>query len=88
MDFVRMRINVEAVNKLVDDEYRGNKSWLAEEVGVDKSYLNQILNKKVTNHSPKAIKGLLKVCERKKLDPKKYIFLGQRLKKINQKEGY
>lgn len=76
MRFVRMRINVDAVNELIKENFRNNKKWFSEEIGVDYSYLNQVLNHKSIDHSPKIINGIMKYCEKHKLDSKKYIFLG------------
>ena len=75
MEYIRMRINVDEVNKLIKEKFRNNKRWFAEEIGVDSSYLNQVLNKKAIDHSPKIIRGILNYCENNKLDSNKYIFL-------------
>jgi hypothetical protein len=76
MNFVRMRINIDAVNTLIKEKFRNNKKWFSEEIGVDYSYLNQVLNYKSIDHSPKIINGIMQYCERNKIDAKKYIFLG------------
>ena len=76
MDFVRLRFNIDAVNKLIEEKFRGNKTWFAEEIGVDASYVNQVLNKKAIDHSPKMLKGFMKYCKEKNIDSKPYIFLG------------
>ena len=76
MDIIRQRIDVNAVNTLVNEKFRGNKSWFAEEIGVDVSYVNQILNKKAIDHSPTMVKAIMKYCNENNLDEKKYIFLG------------
>ena len=75
MEFVRLRINIKAVNELVREKFRGNKSWFAETIGVDPSYVNQVLNCRKIDHSPKIIKGILKYCKDNNLDSHKYIFL-------------
>jgi len=76
MDVVRTRINVDEVNKLIEEKFRGNKTWFAEEIGVDSSYVNQVLNKKAIDHSPKILNGLFKYCKDNNIDVKPYIFLG------------
>lgn len=75
MKFVQLRINIDAVKQLIKEKFRGNKSWFAETIGVDPSYLNQVLNHKKIDHSPKIVKGILKYCEDNNLDSKAYIFL-------------
>lgn len=76
MKIVRTRLNVDAVNTLIEEKFRGNKTWFAEEIGVDYSYVHQVLNKKAIDYSPKIIKGFLKYCEKNNINPKPYIFLG------------
>lgn len=45
-----MRLNIEAINKLIESQYRGNTTWFADEIGVNRSYLTMILmvSKKMT----------------------------------------
>lgn len=76
MDLIRQRFDVDALNNLVNENFRGNKSWFAEEIGVDTSYVNQVLNKKAIDHSPKMLKGFIRYCKNNNIDAKKYIFLG------------
>lgn len=87
MEVVRTRINVDEVNRLIEEKFRGNKTWFAEEIGVDASYVNQVLNKKAIDHSPKILNGFMKYCEHNNIDIKPYIFLGWWLKKINREEN-
>lgn len=70
-----MKLNIDALLQLIKDNFRGNKTWFAEEIGVDTSYLNSILNRKAIDHSPKVINGVLKYCQQNDLDYKRYIFL-------------
>ena len=76
MEIIRQRFDVDALNILVKEKFRGNKTWFAEEIGVDGSYVNQVLHKKAIDHSPKMIKGFLKYCKNNNIDANKYIFLG------------
>lgn len=76
MDIIRQRFDVDALNILVKEKFRGNKTWFAETLGVDPSYVNQVLHKKAINHSPKMMKGFLEYCKNNNVNPKKYIFLG------------
>ena len=70
-----MRLNIRAINELIESQYRRNITWFAEEIGVDRSYLTMILNGKQRSNSPKIINHLVSYCEKKHLDYKKYIFL-------------
>ena len=76
MNVVRTRINIDEVNRLIEEKFRGNKTWFAQEIGVDASYVNQVLNKKAIDHSPKILNGFMKYCEDNNIDVKPYIFLG------------
>lgn len=75
MKEAKVRLNVDAVNELIKDKFRNNKSWFAEEIGVNGSYLIQVLNKKEIDHSPKIINGVVDFCKKNELNPSKYIFL-------------
>ena len=76
MKYLKMKVNVDMVNEIVKKRYRNNKTWFAEELGLETSYVNQILNKKVRNDGPKFIKHFIKYCEKNNINPKEYIFLG------------
>ena len=71
-----MSINIEAVNELIRSKFRNNKSWFAEEIGVERSYLYSVLKRKKNNTSKKIIDGIIKYCKRYGLDYNVYIFLG------------
>lgn len=75
MKEAKVRINVDNVNELIKERFRNNKSWFAEEIGVNSSYLIQVLNKKEIDHSPKIINGIVDFCKRNKLNSNQYIFL-------------
>lgn len=68
-----MEVNIEAINELIKAEYRGNQSWFAEELGINISYFNEIMNKKKSSKSNKICSALIKYCEKKKKNYKKYI---------------
>lgn len=70
-----MSINIEAVKELIRSKFRNNKSWFAEEIGVEKSYLYSILKGKKSNRSQKAITGIISYCKRNGLTYTEYIFL-------------
>lgn len=68
-----MEVNVESVKLLIEDEFRGNESWFAEEIGVNRSYLNLVLNKKKSARSFKICLALITFCKKEKKDCGKYI---------------
>lgn len=70
-----MRVNIANLNKLIEKNFRGNKTFFAETAKIDRSYLNQMLNKKINSNSPKICNAIIKYCEENNLDYKDYIFL-------------
>lgn len=68
-----MEINIEKVKLLIKERFRNNKTWFAEEIGVNRSYLNQIICGKKTASSPKTIKGVISYCKKNNLNYKEYI---------------
>lgn len=70
-----MKVNIQALQELIEKKYRGNQSFFAEEAKIDRSYLNQLLNGKINNNSPKICNSIIDYCEKNKLNYKIYIFL-------------
>ena len=69
-----MKVNIQALQELIEKKYRGNQSFFAEEANIDRSYLNQLLNGKISNDSPKICNSIINYCEKNKLNYKGYIF--------------
>ncbi len=69
-----MEVNIEEIKKLIEMDYRGNQSWFASEIGINISYLNEILNKRKSARSSKMCIAIIKYCEKRKKDYKKFIF--------------
>ena len=70
-----MKINIQKLQELIKEKYRGNQTFFAEDANIDRSYLNQLLNGKITNNSPKVCNAIINYCEKNNLDYKEYIFL-------------
>lgn len=70
-----MKINITAVNELIKNNFRNNKTWFAEVIGVNNSYLSQILNGKVNTSSFKACNAIINYCKENDLDYNQYILL-------------
>lgn len=73
-----MSINIEAVKELIKRKFRNNKSWFAEEIGVDTAYLYSVLTRNRKNTSKKIIDGIIKYCKKYGLDYNEYIFFDTR----------
>lgn len=69
-----MEINIDELQKLINECYRGNQTWFAEEIGINPSYLNEILNKKKSAKSNKLCLAIIRWCDKNKDNYKKYIF--------------
>jgi hypothetical protein len=70
-----MRLNIEAINQLIKDKFRNNKSFFADEIKVDNGYLSGVLNEKKTSYSNKVCNAVIVYCEKNNLNYKDYIFL-------------
>ncbi len=70
-----MKINTKALNELIEEKYRGNKTWFAEIIGLNPKTLIQLLNGSYSDESPKAIRCITMFCKNNKLNYKDYIFL-------------
>ena len=68
-----MKINIMAVNELIRNNFRNNRTWFAEVIGVDRSYLSQVLNGKVNPSGFKICNGIISYCKENKLDYSVYI---------------
>lgn len=69
-----MEVNIEKIKQLVNEKFRGNQTFFAETIGVDRHYLNQILLGKQKASSPKLIRAIIKYCLNNKLKKEEYIF--------------
>lgn len=68
-----MEVDIKAINELIQNKYRGNQSWFANDINVNVSYLNEILNRRKSSKSNKLCLAIIKYCEKKSINYKKYI---------------
>ena len=68
-----MIVNIEAVDILIKNEFNDNKAYFADEIGVSRSLLSNILCKKIKNNSPKVCNSIIVFCNRKNIDVSKFI---------------
>lgn len=69
-----MKVNVPNLQKFIEENYRGNKSFFAEEAKIDRSYFNQLMNGRIKNDSPKICNAIIRYCEEKNLNYRDFIF--------------
>ncbi len=83
-----MEANIEALEKLIESDFRGNESWFAEELGINRSYLNGIINRRKSARSDKLCLLIIKWCEKTGKDYKNYItFLNNSVQKSKQQNN-
>ena len=68
-----MEVNIQAIKQIIKEEYRANQTWFAEDIGINASYLNEIINGRKSAQSNKLGLEIIKWCERSGRDYKKYI---------------
>lgn len=71
----KMKANIEEIKKIIKKNFRNNISWFAEEIEMDTSYVNRILNNPQKCKSDKFCNSVIKYFELRGEDFKKYIFL-------------
>ena len=69
-----MEVNIEEVKALINEKFRGNQTFFAETIGIDRHYLNQILSRKQKASSPKLCRAVIKYCIDNKIKKEKLIF--------------
>lgn len=72
-----MEANIIEIKNLIREEYRDNQSWFAADIGINVSYLNEILNEKKSAKSNKLCMAIIRFCEKSKRNYKKYIIFLQ-----------
>lgn len=70
-----MNVNIDKVNELINQKFRNNKSFFADEIGVNRGYISTILNGNGKENSPKVCNGIINYCKKNNIDYKQYIFL-------------
>lgn len=79
-----MKINIVALKKLILEKFRNNQSWFADEIGVNVSFLNEIINGRKGADSNKLCTAIILFCENNNLNFRDYIFLDNSVQKNEQ----
>lgn len=69
-----MQLNTAKVKELIKEEFRNNKTWFAETIGVSKGYLCQVLKGTKKASSQKICNAIIGYCKSNNLNFKDYIF--------------
>lgn len=70
-----MEINIEELEKLLNEEFNGNQTIFAEAMGLERTHVNKVLKNKGKGAGAVFCGAIIKYCNDNKLDYKKYIFL-------------
>lgn len=70
-----MRINVMAVNKLIELKFNNNQTLFAKKINADRTHLNRVLRANGNGAGAVICGGIIKYCEDNNLNYKDYIFL-------------
>lgn len=70
-----MKVNIESLQKLIEEKFDNNKTKFAETIGISREYISKVLNEKENNDSAKLCNAIILFCESNNLNYKDYIFL-------------
>ena len=68
-----MEAIIEKVRELVNEQFHGNISYFAADVGLGREYTSAILNGRLRPDSPKFCNAIITYCEKNNLNYKNYI---------------
>lgn len=68
-----MKVKVSKLEGIVFEKFDGNQTKASKKLQISRTYLNQILNKKIKPNSPKVCNAIIKYCKENKEDEKEYI---------------
>lgn len=70
-----MKVNIENLQKLIEEKFDNNKTKFAETIGISREYISKVVNEKENNDSAKLCNAIILFCESNDLNYKDYIFL-------------
>lgn len=70
-----MKVNIENLQKLIEEKFDNNKTKFAETIGISREYISKVVNEKENNDSAKLCNAIILFCESNNLNYKDYIFL-------------
>ena len=70
-----MKVNIENLQKLIEEKFDNNKTKFAETIGISREYISKVVNEKENNDSAKICNAIILFCESNNLNYKDYIFL-------------
>ncbi len=71
-----MKIRKEELLRLIQEKFRDNQAFFADEIGISREYVNRLINRDIDMiESSKLCNKLITYCVRKKIDYKDVIIL-------------
>lgn len=70
-----MKINIVALQELLQERFNGNQTLFAEEIGIERSHVNKVFKNEGQGAGAMFCGAIIKFCNNNGLDYQKYIFL-------------
>lgn len=70
-----MRVNIEALEKLLKEKFNGNQTAFAEAMGIERTHVNKVFKNRGKGAGAMFCGAIIKFCEINNLDYNEYIFL-------------
>lgn len=70
-----MRINIEALKKLLNEKFDGNQTAFAEATGIERTHVNKVFKSNGEGAGAIFCGAIIKYCNNNNLDYQEYIFL-------------
>lgn len=79
-----MEVNMEAVKKLLEEQFNNNQTLFAQSLGLERTHVNKILKNNGKGAGALFYGALINFCNENKLNYKDYIFLSQSVNKFTK----
>lgn len=70
-----MEVNMEELEKLLEEKFNGNQTAFAEATGLERTHVNKVFKNKGKGAGAIFCGAIIKYCNNNNLDYQKYIFL-------------
>lgn len=70
-----MQINIEELKKLLDEQFNGNQTVFAKEMGLERTHVNKVFKNNGKGAGSLFCGAIIKYCKEKNINYEKYIFL-------------
>lgn len=81
-----MKLNILEIQKLINENFKGNISFFADELDISREYLSAILNNRKSSNSSRVCNAIIEFCIKNNIDYKRFIFFSSNVKKKHKNE--